>query len=137
MDNQQPQPPAPIQQPVPPTQSPQGQPAMTGNKSFLTAVLLSYFVGSLGIDRFYLGYTGLGIAKLLTVGGCGIWQLIDLILILTNKLPDAQGMSLAGYEKDKKTAWIVIGVLYGLGFIGGLLYVIIMLPLMASGNLTQ
>lgn len=63
-------------------------------KSWLTTVLLSFFLGGLGVDRFYLGYTGLGIAKLLTIGGCGIWALIDFIMILMNKIPDANGVEL-------------------------------------------
>ena len=67
----------------------------TSDKTFLTAILLSVLVGGLGVDRFYLGYTGLGVAKLLTCGGCGIWSLIDLILIATGKLGDAQGRPLA------------------------------------------
>ncbi len=58
---------------------------------WLTAVLLSFFLGALGVDRFYLGYTGLGVAKLLTIGGCGIWALIDFIMLLMDKLPDANG----------------------------------------------
>ncbi len=62
-----------------------------GRKDWLTALLLSLLVGWLGVDRFYLGYTGLGILKLVTLGGCGVWALVDLILIILNKLPDAQG----------------------------------------------
>ena len=60
-------------------------------KNKLTAILLSIFTGGLGIDRFYLGYTGLGIAKLLTAGGLGIWSLIDLIMICTGSLRPADG----------------------------------------------
>lgn len=61
------------------------------NKNKLTAILLSVFTGGLGIDRFYLGYTGLGILKLLTAGGLGIWVLIDLIMICTGSLRPADG----------------------------------------------
>ncbi len=63
-------------------------------KDWLTAVLLSLFVGVLGIDRFYLGYTGLGIVKLITCGGLGIWALIDLILIVMGRLPDVNNLPL-------------------------------------------
>ena len=52
------------------------------DKSWLAALLLSIFLGSLGIDRFYMGYNGTGILKLITFGGLGIWWLIDLILII-------------------------------------------------------
>ena len=65
------------------------------DKSFTTALLLSFFLGGLGIDRFCLGYTGLGIVKLLTLGGLGIWALINFILIAMRKVPDAQGRPLA------------------------------------------
>jgi TM2 domain-containing membrane protein YozV len=60
-------------------------------KDWLVALLLSFFVGGLGVDRFYLGYVGLGVLKLVTLGGCGVWWLIDFILIAMNKLPDAEG----------------------------------------------
>jgi hypothetical protein len=70
-------------------------PTVYSDKSYITALLLSFFLGSLGIDRFYLGQTGLGIGKLLTFGGCGIWSLIDFILIAMRKVTDSQGNPLA------------------------------------------
>ena len=60
-------------------------------KNKLTAILLSIFTGCLGIDRFYLGYIGLGVLKLLTAGGLGFWALIDLIMICTGYLRPADG----------------------------------------------
>jgi len=63
-------------------------------RDWLTTVLLSFFLGGLGVDRFYLGQTGLGVAKLLTLGGCGIWALIDFIMILMNNVTDAEGRPL-------------------------------------------
>jgi hypothetical protein len=66
----------------------------TGGKDWLVALLLSIFLGSLGIDRFYLGYTGLGILKLITCGGLGVWWLIDLILIAAGKMTDKNGQPL-------------------------------------------
>ena len=69
-------------------------PFVFSDKDWLTAVLLSLFVGWLGIDRFYLGYTGLGILKLLTLGFFGIWALIDLVLIVMGRLPDSTGLPL-------------------------------------------
>lgn len=59
-----------------------------------TAFLLSYFLGSFGADRFYIGQTGLGVLKLLTCGGFGLWALIDLVLIGMGKFRDAEGNSL-------------------------------------------
>lgn len=70
-------------------------PGVFSDKGFMTALILSLFLGSFGIDRFYLGYAGLGVAKLLTLGGCGIWTLIDIILIAVRKVPDSDGRPLS------------------------------------------
>ena len=54
-------------------------------------LLLSIFLGSLGADRFYVGKIGTGILKLLTLGGCGIWSIIDLIMIIAGRFQDKDG----------------------------------------------
>lgn len=71
-------------------------PVVMGQKSKLVAALLAFFLGGFGIHRFYLGYTGIGIAILLLgcIGVGWIWALIDFILILVGSLPDAQGYDL-------------------------------------------
>jgi hypothetical protein len=69
-------------------------PGLFSRREWLPALLLSIFLGTLGVDRFYLGYFGLGLLKLITFGGLGIWQIIDVILIALDKVPDADGMPL-------------------------------------------
>jgi len=64
-------------------------------KSRLVALLLCFFLGFLGVHRFYVGKTGTGILMILTFGGfCGIWVLIDLVMILVGAFTDKQGRRL-------------------------------------------
>lgn len=57
----------------------------------LVALLLAIFLGELGVHSFYCGKTGIGIAQLFTLGGCGIWALIDIIMIACGTYKDKDG----------------------------------------------
>ncbi len=56
---------------------------MAKQVNWVLALIMSILFGSLGVDRFIMGHVGLGILKLITLGGCGIWWLVDVILIAT------------------------------------------------------
>jgi hypothetical protein len=65
--------------------------AASSDKSWGVAFSLSVFLGPFGADRFYLGYGVLGLLKLVTLGGFGLWWLLDVVLLLVNKLRDSEG----------------------------------------------
>ena len=65
-----------------------------GEKGMVPAALLCFFVGFLGIHRFYVGKIGTGILMILTLGGLGIWQLIDFVMIIIGKFKDKEGRTL-------------------------------------------
>lgn len=56
---------------------------MVRKVNWVLTLIMSIIFGQLGVDRFIMGHIGLGILKLITLGGCGIWWLVDLILIAT------------------------------------------------------
>lgn len=66
----------------------------TSDKSNTVALLLCFFVGVLGVHRFYVGKIGTGILQLVTLGAFGIWALIDLIMIAMQKFTDSEGNTL-------------------------------------------
>jgi len=66
----------------------------SSEKKILPAFMLCFFLGFLGIHRFYVGKTGSGIAQILTLGGLGIWVFIDWIMIMCGSFKDSEGKPL-------------------------------------------
>jgi len=63
-------------------------------KKILPAFLLCFFLGCFGAHRFYVGKTGTAILQIVTLGGLGIWVLIDFIMIIIGSFTDKEGNKL-------------------------------------------
>mgnify|MGYP001446652154 CR=1 FL=1 len=61
-------------------------------KGFVPTLILAILLGALGVHRFYVGKIGTGVLMLLTFGGCGIWSLIDVIMIAVGNFKDSEGL---------------------------------------------
>jgi TM2 domain-containing membrane protein YozV len=84
--------------------------AKQSDTAYLTATYFSLFLGFLGVDRFYLGHPGLGILKLITLGGLGIWWLIDLIWIALGNATTKRGVRLVRTEADTRLVYVGVGI---------------------------
>ena len=73
---------------------PLGELLPSEGRSWLLTLLFAIFLGHLAVDRFYLGKIGSGILKLVTLGGFGIWWIIDIVLVATGSTRDAWGRPL-------------------------------------------
>lgn len=70
----------------------ENQQEQKSEKNWVTMILLCFFLGSLGVHRFYAGKIGTGIVMLLTLGGFGIWTIIDFIIIVVGNFKDNEGL---------------------------------------------
>ncbi len=66
----------------------------TNSSDWLTLFLLTFFVGVLGVHRFYTGKIGTGFLMLITLGGLGVWFLVDLILVVTGQFTNKDGQKI-------------------------------------------
>ena len=77
------------------TKSDRSEKSEPGDKDFITTLLLCIFLGGLGVHRFFVDKMGTGVLMLVTLGGLGIWWVIDIILIVTNSFEDSEGRVIA------------------------------------------
>jgi TM2 domain-containing membrane protein YozV len=119
--------------PAPPTVK-----KMPRQRHFLAAFFISFMWGSFGVDRMYMGYWGLGILKLLTLGGLGIWTIIDFAFIATGFMKDKQGrpmLQAAEYKKFAGKTVLIFAIALGIVLlVNGLLVIWTISSLFSSGS---
>lgn len=64
------------------------------DKGFVPTLLLCFFLGVFGVHRFYAGKIGTGLLQLVTLGGLGIWAMIDFVIIACGNFKDKHGLSI-------------------------------------------
>lgn len=74
-------------------------------RHFLAVFFISFMWGTFGVDRMYLGKWGTGILKLVSLGGFGLWTIVDLILIMGGTMRDKQGREMAQFAEYKTLAY--------------------------------
>lgn len=104
----------------------------TPQKSYILTWVFAQFLGGWGVDHFYLGRIGTGVAKLLTGGGLGIWAIIDVFLTIFGKRTDSEGRPLEGYEEHRKVTMIVSIILIALGVLSTIAWFIIVIAAATS-----
>ncbi|GAA1861323.1 TM2 domain-containing protein [Brevibacterium marinum] len=85
------------------------------NRSFFVTWILSLALGFLGADRFYTGRYATGALKLVTLGGLGLWWIVDLVIVMAGGLRSDR-RRLRGYDAWKEVAWIATGFLLIVGY---------------------
>ncbi|GAA1548694.1 TM2 domain-containing protein [Brevibacterium sandarakinum] len=85
------------------------------NRSFFVTWILSLTLGFLGADRFYTGRFTTGALKLVTLGGLGLWWIVDLVIVMAGGLRRGR-RRLRGYDEWKEVAWIATGFLLIIGY---------------------